>query len=72
MNEPVRIGLTLPGVERKTTVPVAETYIITIERGDGIACTEIEAQTVMSMYIMSAKFGQKPKRTRKKKAEVVE
>ena len=62
-----KIELVLPGSPRVETVPVAETYRITIERGDGEACTDIEAQTVMSMFCMEAAQG-RIKRPRKAKA----
>jgi len=45
-----RIELALPGESREHVQPVADTYRITIERSDGIACTDIEASTVMSMW----------------------
>ena len=44
------IELTLPGETRTEVQPVAENYRITIERDDGIACTDTEAMTVMSMW----------------------
>ncbi len=55
------IELALPGTQRTTASPVAETYRITVERIDGIACTEIEASTTMSMFCI----GQAQKKFRK-------
>ena len=45
-----KIELLLPGEKRQTIADVADTYRITVERGDGIACTDIEANTTMSMF----------------------
>lgn len=44
--------IVLPGTPRTTVESIAEVYCITIERGDGIACTDIEARTAMSVYCM--------------------
>lgn len=49
-----KIELLLPGTPRTTIEDVAEGYRITIERVDGIACTEIEARTTMSMFCIHA------------------
>lgn len=59
-----KIELALPGSPRTEAVPVADTYRITVERADGEACTDIEAQTVMSMFCMEASRG-RIKRPRK-------
>lgn len=58
------IELVLPGTQRTTVSPVAETYRITVERMDGIACTEIEASTTMSMFCIG-QAQQKVRKTRK-------
>lgn len=63
-----KIELVLPGNPRTEVVPVADTYRITIERADGEACTDIEAQTVMSMFCMEAARG-RVKHPRKAKQE---
>ncbi len=52
-----KIELVLPGNPRTEVVPIADTYRITIERGDGEACTDIEAQTVMTMFCMETARG---------------
>jgi hypothetical protein len=56
-----KIELVLPGENKTQVEPVAEVYRITIERGDGMACSEIEARTAMGMFCMSS-----PKAKRKK------
>lgn len=56
-----RIELVLPGEQRTTVLPVAETYRITVERLDGMACSDMEARTTMSMFCIHA-INQKPKR----------
>lgn len=55
-----KIELVLPGEHRKSVVAVADTYRITIERMDGIACSEVEAATAASAFFMQRL--QKPKR----------
>jgi len=42
------IEIVLPGEQRKTATDIGD-YRITVERLDGIACTEIEAKTAMAM-----------------------
>ena len=49
-----RIELALPGKSKTQVDDIADTYRITIERNDGIACTDIEAKTVMSMFCMTS------------------
>ena len=46
-----KIGLILPGERRQTTIPFAEIYRITVERDDGIACSDIEAYTTMQIFL---------------------
>lgn len=53
------IELILPGEQRETVVPLPEVYRITVERGDGIACGEMEARTAMSMFCIHAISSQK-------------
>lgn len=48
------IELSLPGTQKTQVEPIAETYRITIEREDGIACTVIEAKTVMSIFCIDS------------------
>lgn len=60
-----KIELVLPGTPRVETVPVADTYRITVERTDGAACTDIEAHTAMSMFCMEW-LQQHPKKRRVK------
>jgi len=43
------IEICLPGQPRTTAVDIGD-YRITVERLDGIACSEIEARTAMAMY----------------------
>jgi len=49
-----RTDLILPGQKRQTPIAtiddVAGRYSITITREDGIACTDVEAATVMSLW----------------------
>ena len=60
------IEMILPGEPKTQPEPVAEMYRITIERGDGIACSDIEARTAMSMLCIELATAQvrKPKKTR--------
>lgn len=44
-----RIELILPGEPKQEPAEIAETYRITVERSDGIACSDMEAKTAMSM-----------------------
>ena len=46
------IELILPGEPKQCPEPIAETYRITVERGDGIACSDMEAKTAMSMLCL--------------------
>jgi len=50
------IELILPGNHRTTVIPFAETYRITVERNDGIACSEVEAATAMSTLCVHGKI----------------
>ena len=62
-----RIELFLPGEQRTTVLPFAETYKITVERlDDGMACTEVEARTTLSMYCIHSL--QKPKKRKAKES----
>lgn len=65
-----RIELILPGEAKQAPEPIAETYRITVERGDGIACSDMEAKTAMAMLclqmVSSGLQKGKPKRSRKK------
>lgn len=66
------IELSLPGKERTTVVDVGDLYKITIMREDGIACTEVEARTVMASYAIQRASGKrlntKPRKTKTKAA----
>jgi len=68
------IELILPGARRTETQPIAENYRITIERDDGIACTDIEAMTVMSLWSIenTNKRLVKSQKKQKKSAELPE
>jgi hypothetical protein len=44
-----RIELILPGESKTQVEPFANTYRITVERDDGIACSDMEAKTAMTM-----------------------
>lgn len=61
------IEICLPGEQRKTAVDVGD-YRITVERLDGVACTEIEARTAMAMYAIQRSAGKrlntKPRKTK--------
>jgi hypothetical protein len=68
-----RIGLILPGKQQKPIDPIAEEYIITVERGDGTACSPMEAQTTMSMYIIEScqkRIRKTPAKKRKQTSDV--
>ena len=43
------IEMVLPGEPKQQPEHVAEVYRITVERGDGIACSDMEAKTAMSL-----------------------
>lgn len=67
-----KIELELPGKPRTEAVPVADSYRITVARGDGEACTEMEAYTAMTMFCLefiggNAKKG-RPRTSKKAKA----
>ena len=65
------IELVLPGVRRKTVIDFADVYTITVERNDGIACSEVEAKTALSVFsIPSAPVKNKRKTTRTEKADL--
>lgn len=67
------IELALPGTARTTTESIADLYRITIARDDGLACTEIEARTVMASYAIQRVAGKKlntKSRKTKTKAEL--
>jgi len=59
-----KIELALPGEQHTETQPVADLYRVTVERGDGIACTDLEAQTVMSMWALENAKGRVRKQTK--------
>lgn len=44
-----RLELLLPGEPKQKPEDIADVYRVTVERGDGIACSDMEAKTVMSM-----------------------
>ena len=65
------IEMILPGEPKQQPENVAEVYRITVERGDGIACSDMEAKTAMSMLCLQMVAGgmQKGKpRSRKRSA----
>ena len=53
---------------------VAEVYRITVERGDGIACSDMEAKTAMSLLciemVTNGLKKSRPKRSKKTSKEV--
>ena len=51
------IEMVLPGVPKQQPENVAEVYRITVERGDGIACSDMEAKTAMSVLCMQMVTG---------------
>ena len=51
------IEMVLPGVPKQQPENVAEVYRITVERGDGIACSDMEAKTAMSVLCMQMVAG---------------
>jgi hypothetical protein len=61
------IEIFLPGNPRTTSVDIGD-YKITVERLDGIACTEIEARTAMAAYAIQRAVGKrlnkKPRKTK--------
>lgn len=63
-----KIEFVLPGNPRTTVEDIAGTYRITVERLDGIACSEMEARTILSMVCFhalkdQAKAGKKRQRS---------
>lgn len=58
---PITIEMLLPGDPRTTVESFSGMYRITVEREDGIACTDIEARTAISMYCFNP-----PKKTPRK------
>ena len=66
-----RIEMILPGVPKQKPEDVAETYRITVERDDGIACSDMEAKTAMAMLCLQMVTGGMKKgkpRSRKRSA----
>ncbi len=61
-----RVGLFLPGERRQTTVDVSETYRITVERDDGVVCSEIEAFTAMQLFCSEFLKRRRPARAARK------
>jgi len=45
-----RIELHRPGAPRTSVVDVADTYRVTVERDDGVACSEVEAATALATF----------------------
>ena len=66
-----RIELILPGEQRTRVEPFAETYRVTVERVDGIACSEIEARTALSTFCVHT-VQETKQRKRKPKPEKAE
>ena len=62
------IEMILPGEPKQQPENVAEVYRITVERGDGVACSDMEARTAMSMFCIHALTGEKKSKPRKRKA----
>lgn len=64
----IKICLNLPGEQKKEVAPIANGYVITVERDDGIACSELEAKTAMSMLCIEIVTNglKKPRKTKKK------
>lgn len=56
-----RIELLLPGVLKTQVEPFSDVYRVTVEREDGIACSEMEARTALSMLCFHAKDESKQK-----------
>ena len=69
-----RIELHLPGEPKQQPENVADVYRITVERGDGIACSEMEAKTAMTMLciemVTNGLKKSRPKRSKKTSKEV--
>jgi hypothetical protein len=62
-----RIELVLPGEPKNKVEPHADIYRVTVERLDGVACSEVEARTVMSMFCIHAVVEEKKAKRRKEK-----
>lgn len=54
-----RIELLLPGALKTRVEPFSDVYRVTVEREDGIACSEMEARTALSMLCFHAEDGSK-------------
>ena len=69
-----RLELNLPGEPKQQPEKVADVYRITVERGDGIACSEMEAKTAMTMLsiemVTNGLKKSRPKRSKKTSKEV--
>ena len=68
------IEMVLPGEPKQQPEHVAEAYRITVERGDGIACSDMEAKTAMSLLciemVTNGLKKSRPKRSKKTSKEV--
>ena len=68
------IEMVLPGEPKQQPEHVAEVYRITVERGDGIACSDMEAKTAMSLLciemVTNGLKKSRPKRSKKTSKEV--
>jgi hypothetical protein len=56
------IGMLLPGKQQESKEPTADTYRITVERDDGVACTEDEALSIISMFFIKSMSNKKASR----------
>ena len=65
------IEMVLPGEPKQQPEHVAEVYRITVERGDGIACSDMEAKTAMSLLciemVTNGLKKSRPKRSKENK-----
>jgi hypothetical protein len=59
------IEICLPGKPRTTVEDIGD-YRITVERLDGVACTEIEARTAMAAYAIQRAGGKRLNKNQKK------
>lgn len=57
------IELVLPGEQRTTTVAFSRTYRITVERDDGVACSEMEARAAVDVFFFFKNPESKPRGT---------
>ena len=68
------IEMVLPGEPKQQPEHVAEVYRITVKRGDGIACSDMEAKTAMSLLciemVTNGLKKSRPKRSKKTSKEV--